>query len=295
MSPKNNVIKNILDNLEQRKKQARFILADICQNSTLPDILGRHCAWAIVGGSVRDCLLARDPYTRTFFSSWPDVDVAIAGDKFDINERLSNIEDMEFSAKHNTFGGWKVINEDMGELDIWRVKLDKNSSDSLDKWLMYLDNVDFAINAVAFLWPECQVVIHHRWCESLRKQRVAKLSPYSIKRHLQPIRGIALAVKLKETTNLQFKLGRDVADDLIWVTTNKDENIICESLKYLQDKVSSGRWPFLVLQRFLLESANIDHGDTFYELVGDILAEDLKQYVNSTKGLSRPPPESNMW
>jgi hypothetical protein len=295
MSLKNNITKNILENIELRKKHVQLTLTDICRTLNLSDVLGRTSAWAIVGGVVRDCLLSRDPYTRILFSSWPDVDVAVAVDDFDIKKRLSNVEDMEFSVKLNKFGGWKVKNERIGELDIWKIKLSREHRGSLDDWLRYLDNVDFAINAVAFTWPECQVVIHHRWCESLKKQKINILSPHSTKKHLQPIRGIALAVKLEEVTKLKFKLGREVVSDLVRVLTTEDENIIYESLNYIQNKISSGRWPFLVLQRFLLESANRNHNDTFYELTLSILGEDLKQYVTSRKKRRKPSLDFSLW
>jgi len=270
---------NILNNFEVRKKYARSILLDICKNPAILGVLGPDQTWAVVGGAVRDCLITEHPCTKILFRPWPDVDVAVASDEFCVDEHLSEIQDMDFSIQHNSFGGWKVSSEDTGELDIWKVKLDRPASGLSERWLSYLDNVDFAINAVAFTWPECEIVVHPRWHDALRKQLVTRLSSRSVKKHFQAIRGVALAVKLQITTGLSFRLGKQIGRDLDWLVGTSHEQVMRESLRYLQHKVSSGRWSFLVLQRFLLESAKRNYTPSFRELIKDTFADDLRGYV----------------
>ncbi|MBN2314601.1 MAG: hypothetical protein JXM79_11775 [Sedimentisphaerales bacterium] len=271
----------IIRNLESKKASAEHILGEICHDTALSELLGKDSMWAIVGGAVRDSLLATDPHTKPFFNPWPDVDVAVPRTDFDADKRLSQIEETQVSVKPNSFGGWKVSIEDVGELDVWKAKLGQAHKSALERWLKYLDHVDFAINAVAFLWPERTIAIHPRWQDSVEKCAIVRLSHNVMMEHLQPIRAIALAVKLKQTTNIDFRLGKEVLESLERLLTHKNEVVMRESLKYLYLKVSSGRWPRLVLDRFLEEVEKVSRELRFFQLVKEILEEDLISYAKS--------------
>ncbi len=267
--------------LEVRKKSVARILADLCHSSSLSKILGRNRAWAIVGGAVRDSLLAEDPHTPPFFNLWPDVDVAVSGYDFEANAELSTIEEVRVSVKRNSFGGWKVSTADAGELDVWRVDLDYVNHGAMDRWLAYLDCVDFTINAVAFSWPECTVAVHPRWHDSVERRMVSRLSPTSTMKHLQGIRGVALAVKMEMTTGLKFSLADNVKEDLEWLVNNNNLDLMRQSLEYLHRKVSAGRWPRLTVQRLLHEAVDMAYAHAFAQLVEEMFRENVAAYATA--------------
>jgi len=277
------VILGRMADFESRKKSVESLLTEVCHTSGLVDILGRNHAWAIVGGVVRDCLLVEDPRTRLFFNPWPDVDVAFAHPELDVDRLSSYVEPVRISIAQNSFGGWKISADGVGELDVWKVALNSAIADSSRRWLMYLQCVDFGINAVAFSWPECRIAIHPLWRSSCRQRRILRVCVDPVMRHLQPARAVALAVKLEKTTDWAFKLSDEVRDDLTWLIKDADCGLMREALVYLQRKISSGRWPRSVLERFLSEVASARSCPLFERLVTEIFGHNLEEYVSSAK------------
>src|SRR5262245_54522371 len=72
--------------LDERRERTTQFFVDLCQRTSLPEMLGRGRSWAIIGGAVRDMLLDMRDETEPLGRSgqapalWPDLDIAVADD-----------------------------------------------------------------------------------------------------------------------------------------------------------------------------------------------------------------------
>jgi hypothetical protein len=176
----------------------------------------------------------------------------------------------------NRFGGLKVCGENVGELDLWPIILSNRGLTATDLWLEYLDKVDFGLNAVAFTWPQCKVLVHHRWKRDLSLRSVEPLAGQQSCRHLEPLRAVALAVKAGQSTGTFFSLHDSVRAQLRWLVRRPDHETVGSTFEYLKDKLTSGRWPHAVFTRFLQECLYLHPGEASRQAFEDFFSVKLR-------------------
>ncbi len=250
---KEDVTTRILEELSIRKKRAKEKLNQSIYELQLPHLFGFETSWAIVGGAVRDSVLFPDVAHKEPKSfPWPDIDIAVAGDGF--SQALNSSSPIHSRARvhFNTFGGWRVL-VDSTELDVWQLPQYRTAYLNISDWRAYLKTVDFSINAIAYVWPQRRIIIDRRWLTSLKHKRIRKMSDNSPRKELQPLRAIALAVKMESITGCKFQLEKLIWDDLKWLVTQTDEKTHARVIEYLRKKTRSGRWPGTVASAFLSE------------------------------------------
>ena len=251
MKRKLNTISCIVSNLPGRVKVARQIFSDLCLTTPLLDLLGRDRSCAIVGGAVRDVLLMSDPWTLQMFHQWPDIDIAVVDDLSELPIVANSSSSNGAIISTNTFGGLKISHESLGSLDVWTwMKPGPNNTSPRD-WRERLNMVEFGLNAVAFIWPQREIIIHPRWIEDLKNGPVVEkvyLSP--VQKAIQTIRAVALATKLEGLLGTKVILGKSIIKDLKWLVENASRSEIEEGLSYLRKKIDIGRWPDRTLYRF---------------------------------------------
>ena len=253
------------------KERVRSHLESLIKSSSLPGLLSASESWAIVGGAVRDTLLTEDIETQQIWTLWPDVDIAVEG-RERVKHNLSlEIERRQLATSRNTFGGLRITGSELGRLDVWCMCLSAPGNSPGQAWLRYLDRLDFVQNAVAFVWPECELVIHNRWEAQLRRKEVASLGHAVGPAQLQPIRAMALAVKLGMITGKRFRLGSALQRALGELVRGDEESQALFVVGYLQDKLSNHRWPPEVLNRFLEECLAIVPSKSFIRVTHDTL------------------------
>src|SRR5207248_591395 len=101
-------------------------------------------------------------------------------------------------------------------------------------------SVDFGVNAIAFVWPSRELVVHPRWLEDVQSFRVELLSDRSPRKELQPLRAIALGAALTRRLARPFRLGEAVWAEIDWLLAGPEH--MSSALAYLREKVAVGRW-----------------------------------------------------
>ncbi len=253
------------------KERVRSRLESLIKGSSLPELLVAGSSWAIVGGAVRDTLLTKDIATLQMWTLWPDVDIAVEGEGRVEHDLCIEIERRQLTISRNTFGGMRVCGDELGKLDVWCMCLTSGCLSPRQAWSRYLERLDFVQNAVAFVWPQCELVIHSHWENMVRKREVTSLGHAVGPAQLQPIRAMALAVKLGMITESRFRLDQTLQRELAKLVRESDESQSRYVVSYLQDKLSSCRWPADVLDRFLEECVAIVPSKSFVRVTNEVL------------------------
>lgn len=233
-------INRFRETLVERGALAEQIFSELCQK-TLLGYVGERTNFAIVGGAVRDVLLSENIRNRQLCFSWNDIDIALVED-------FSNHSNI--AASKNAFGGHKLHDSSIGALDIWTWAEPGSSKVALKDWLARLENVDFGLNAVAFVWPQAKILFHQRWIEDLQSLKIERLSSNVPNSSLQPVRAIALASKMEKKFKSRVRLGEGVKAQLKWLVQDASASDIEEGLSYLKNKVDCNRWSYETMLLF---------------------------------------------
>lgn len=241
----------IVDTLDGRINHAQDLLTNLCRHTALVNILKTANYWAIVGGVVRDALLTNSTKDSEFFNEWEDIDIALT--KFPRKGLLTRLDRKSPGVRitKNHFGGLKVHIRELGQMDLWVWKDINGLANKRDFWFEQLESVDFGINAVAFTWPTCDIIIHPQWKRDIVQSKIEKLAQESPLKQLQPIRAVALAAKMELKLHIPFELGARAKNDLYQFLYDTSEAERCYALKYLEEKLRSERWPSHTVTRFL--------------------------------------------
>lgn len=266
----------IQEDLDRRCERAARLLREAVVGLSLPSIIGEGKEWAIVGGVVRDCLLSEHLFADMLCRSWPDVDIAVVATDSEWSGVACSSHSCSLRVTRNRFGGLKLRGEHVGEIDLWPVMPKKTELSGTDLWLDYLGTVDFGLNAVAFTWPQCKVLVHHRWKRDLSLRAVESLAGQQSCRHLEPLRAVALAVKAGQSTGAFFALHDDIRANLQWLLSHEDDGTVANTFEYLRDKLTSGRWPHAVFSRFLQESLTLDPDEATKRAFRDVFSVKLQ-------------------
>jgi hypothetical protein len=174
----------------------------------------------------------------------------------------------------NSFGGFKMYEPVLGAIDAWTVEVSGMVPNSISFWQEYLGHVDFGLNAVAFIWPEREVVIHPRWLEDLEQRKIEKMAIESPRRELQPLRAIALAHKMSSSVKrkLSFAYGPGVLSDCEWLAGSSDPSPWDSCFSYLKDKIASKRWPPAVVDRVRNSFAEREGASAFVQAFDQTIA-----------------------
>lgn len=242
MAERSASIDKVLCQLPSRVKLASDVLDKLCRTTQLSSLLSRNASWAIFGGVVRDLILAPEMPRPLLLPIWPDVDIALSRPTEALRHALTNVDDNTVQVKRNSYGGLKILERHFGVIDAWTWQCADEADDMFEFWQQQLESVDFGMNAVAFVWPECRILIHPRWRADLEERRVERLAPNSPRRELQPVRALALADKLSSRLKCRFSLGTDIREELQWLLSQEDEAVARECVDYLREKIDSGRW-----------------------------------------------------
>ncbi len=263
-------IARTLREFESRRRYAEQTLCYLVEELQIGELLRPAVSWAIVGGAVRDALLVGR--TQRGFSHvlpWPDMDLAVADGAFSLPDRDCVRGHHHFRVQRNSYDGWKATAPSW-ELDIWSTPHDSGGTLGEQDWEKYLDGIDFALNAVAFIWPQKKVVVHSRWAHSLRTRSVYRVGSDTPRPHLRPIRATALAAKMSAVTGCRFSVGDDMRDELAWLFTEDSGEAGQEARSYLRHKTDTGRWPRAVLRQLLHELRAMEVEQNVLELVNHV-------------------------
>jgi hypothetical protein len=235
------LFERITCDFEAREAAVRGQLQAVCAQAKLPELFQRFDKWAIVGGAVRDLLLSKQPAQCKLRIDFPDIDIAVDRPVFGRHFENFGTELFEGLRVHtNSFGGLKLESEFSGTVDVWSWE-SKKSRLAKSALRRRLNQVDFGINAVAYLWPDNELIIHPRWFDDLKGQLVEKLAEQSPKPQFQPTRACALAVKLAKLTHTRFELGKSIRADLRHLLGSGEKDLSI-ALDYLVEKITNKRW-----------------------------------------------------
>jgi len=279
--------------LESRIDIASEIFSVLSRELRLPDIFRYWDDWAIIGGAVRDCLLHPEPdrIRREALISWfpgRDIDVAVANIDFEPASLANHLDRLGISYWTNSFGGIKAVTPNGGSMDLWKTHLSQCVNPPWKAWLEHLSNVDFGVNAVAYVWQCKRVLVHPTWLDWINKrvvEIVGNESPYS---NLQPIRAIALAEYLTHAMKKKVHIGENARTRLLWLVTGADKRSVDDALAYLAGKIHSGKWSYKVLRRLLRECRRIPSSEQFRYLAKRLVPVDSKNLSESHKDNQHP-------
>jgi hypothetical protein len=247
MSSPDRRTERILATLDERVAKVEKYFKNMCRLSPLTRLLGGRCGWAIMGGAVRDALLADRLAADTVRMFLPDIDVAVASDLCDLPMVTDPRVRVDVAIESNHFGGLKAVVPDLGEVDLWT--WGSAGRPDLDEWRERLGRIDLGLNATAFVWPQGKLIVHPQWREDLSHRRVELLSEKTVRREWRPVRAVALAVKLERSTGIPFSLGENLLGELDWLRSEERNSEVPEALHYLHEKVREGRWSREVIRR----------------------------------------------
>lgn len=242
---------HLIDSLEGRIEFAQILLTKLCRQRALVNILKTAHYWALIGGVVRDALLTSSTSNSAFSSEWKDIDVALTEFPRKGLLRRSDRRNEQIHISRNHFGGIKVQSTEFGQMDLWLWTANKEVASRREFWAKQLDRVDFGINAVAFTWPACEVIVHPRWRQDIADSKIEKMADESPLRELQSIRAVALAAKMELKLKTPFELGQKAKRDLdkfLHYTSNEE---MTSGFSYLEEKLRNERWPRYTVIRFL--------------------------------------------
>lgn len=264
-------ITHILRTLPERKESVVEVLSHLVKELSLPQMLGEDASWAVVGGCLRDWIISgHRPHTVPMLVPWPDVDVAVGSTGFSLSERAKRLQRMRMDITRNSYGGWKAEGHGV-EIDVWRLPRAHRGTLDLHAWDAYLETIDFTLNAVAFVWPQKEVVMHEDWETSLERRQVEKLSPCSPRPELLPIRAVALSTKLSQFTPCSFSLCSQLKEDLRVLASRTNHQRFMQAMHYLRRKIESNRWDSLVLDNFVMQLTQLDIDRDSMDLVKQAL------------------------
>jgi hypothetical protein len=261
------------NSLDERVRHAQALLTGLCRHPLLLNMLKTARHWAIVGGAVRDALLIASNKDTDVYAEWKDIDIALT--KLPRKGLLCRPDrkNSKVNIAKNNFGGLKVYTDELGTMDLWVWRAENEIAGTKDFWFKQLESVDFGINAVAFIWPACEIIIHPQWERDLLCSQIEKVADYSPLKVLQPIRAIALAAKMELKLASSFNLGSKAASDLHWLLNLASDTEVNIALNYLEEKLLAERWPSYTLVRFLQLCSDHDCPRDFYQRLVKLLSE----------------------
>jgi hypothetical protein len=230
------------DKLERKLAHAQRVFEDLVVRTPVFKMLSAFSDWAIVGGAVRDVLLADESDCHSTAPIWQDVDIAVAHESPDALVAAFAGTSPHWRVRLNSFGGVKATFPSFGTIDIWvtGTHTPRQDAERYQYWTHYLDTVDFGVNAVAFAWPSCDLIVHQRWVKDVQSNCVEVLSECSPRKEIQPLRAIALCAALTCRHCRPAHLGERVWTEISQLLEAPEH--MHAALAYLRSKVASGRW-----------------------------------------------------
>ena len=245
-------LNNILAEYQNRVNEVQEAFRFICDCFEIDMLLEGSPCWAVVGGAVRDLLLSDNILLDidSLQKTWVDLDICIPVDASNVFRLFNSKSENSYSCEKNTFGGLKIHDDDIGNIDIWTWEGPGSTHCSQSDWIERLKLVDFGINEIAFAHPQLEIITSGAQKRDLSLRRIEKCSLKLPKPHIQPVRALYLKLKLSQICQDDFYLGELILDDLKWLLNDSSEAIMEEVLMYLDYKVGSNRWPKEVLKEF---------------------------------------------
>lgn len=231
---------------------ARDRLASACEAFGLPELF-RGVPWAVFGGAVRDSLLAP---TDAAASVWPDIDIAVCGDADEVFRKIG-AQPRVRETRLNSFGGIWLRLADGGEFDIWTATDRLPAGDVATAWRSVLDQIDFGINAAAYVHGTRSIVLHEQWLADAAGARIECLAPPRPERGRQVARSMALFAKMEPFFGGTLAFGERAGREIIALYDARNASHLREGWAYVKKKVEIGRWPEsaqTVFERFVREA-----------------------------------------
>ena len=273
--------------LNERRARVKQVFLQLLDESDLLRMLGRRDSWAIVGGAVRDTMLRSDFRLPRLVELWPDIDVAVSVSVWGLPVVRGRGWSRKRTLALNHFGGVKIETSPLGALDLWTWAKPRGGPYSVDDWFNQLHAIDFGLNAVAFVWPECEVIVHPQWEADLGKRQVEKLAPESPQREVQAVRSIALKVKLERVLGARIELGKEAQQDVAWLVRSAKRHEAVAALEYLKQKTDSSRWPLTTAEAFLRVSRALHPSSVFLNAILDVYGNRFPRIRPRKNGLAR--------
>jgi hypothetical protein len=242
-------------------KYAEKVLSERISNYKILSDISRIKPCAIIGGAVRDVLVAILTKGEISESPWRDLDIAIVESEY--SNIFEKVKLFDVDIKQNTFGGLNICLGNADNLDMWTIKSDPSELYDNDYWEKYLENVDFGINAIAFILPEKRIVIREEWIDDFYKGLVEDHFFKAVKPELQSIRAIAIASRLKKISNIDFKLGQNCLKSLDWLAGQANNEEIISVFKYIRTKVLIKKWDYHFIELFERMVSSNNHSRFF--------------------------------
>ena len=229
--------------LKLRIHSVEAVLESVVLSNSINEGLSGAKHWALVGGVVRDMLLANPSLQLPVpILAWHDIDVAVSKGDLSLSSEILQILDSTI----NSFGGRKVTSALLGTIDVWSWPSTTLDDPYLD-WTQNLNKCDFGVNAVAFAWPLRKVVVHPQWIKDVGMAERGVISIETLTRTasepIHAVRGIALKCRLAAScTSKQVVLGPKFNALLEDLSRSRSFAIRKEMLDYTKYKVLQGKW-----------------------------------------------------
>lgn len=257
-----NLIKNAI-------KRAEKILSDKFSNYELLSEISKIKPCAIIGGAIRDVLVSMLSQSEIAEIPWRDIDIAIIESEYiNIYERIKLFG---INIKQNTFGGMKINIGKTDALDMWTIKNDPRELYDSFFWKQYLKNVDFGINAIAFILPEKRIILREEWINDYYKGIVEDHFIKAEKPELQSIRAIAIASRLSVLANKEFKLGQKCLERLNWLACAAKQEEIISVFDYIQIKMNKKKWDSSFVYLFEKMISNSEQSRYFENMLSNFI------------------------
>ena len=264
---------------------AEAVFRELATRAELRDLFGGVTSWGIVGGAVRDALLSKQTNQRWFWPRWPDLDIAVFDENFEEKTLFRKMTSTPGMCQRNNFGGWKLVYEGLGVIDVWMVERQQCFEDISEAWLSYLRRFDYGVNMVAFVWPVLSIVTRPEWFDDVKRGVVENHFCGSARKELQPLRGVALAAKLSSMCERKFVLGRNALREFAWFANKGEPALIRVAFNYVNNKVATGRWAVEVLEYLERVGSKVEGSQVFQRELSNTL-KPLKE-AKKTRSLGK--------
>jgi len=247
--------------LKRSIKYAEKVLSERISNYAMLSDISQIKPCAIIGGAVRDVLVSILSKGEIAETPWRDIDIAIVESEY--RNIYEKIKLFDLDIKQNTFGGLKINLGNNDIFDMWKIKCDPSELYDSYYWEQYLKNIDFGINAIAFILPEKRIILREEWIDDYFSGLVEDHFFKAEKPELQSIRAIAIASRLTKISNREFKLGHNCLKRLDWLAGEAKKEEIISVFKYIRTKVNMKKWDYHFVDLFEKMVSSNNHSRIF--------------------------------
>jgi len=256
------------DQISAGLKYAESILSTFFDQH-LTSLFSEGCQAAVVGGAIRDLVIAGSFTIASPITAFRDLDIAVFS-QGDFDHICSMVP-----SSVNRYGGAKLRGSEQLRIDLWAWDLPRCNGEEGYDWESWLERIDFAINAAVFLWPSKRIVTHSAWESCIAKLQVDRLTSHPIKRHRDVFRAVGLQCRWG-ARSISPAARNGLVEEIFWLLRTCDNADQIDAFKYFRESVNRGRYPMAALALvFELISEDLgarsiqDFGERFESVLSD--------------------------